>query len=366
MNNTSRNVAIAVGLIIGALASCIMSPKTARAQVMNPPAVGGSAAYATTAGTATNWVGSASLGSAALAASNDFAQSSVWGVNGTNATITASGGIVGLGASSAKVGGIAIGQGTTAGKGGAAFGSWTIAGNYGFAAGYYSEGGPGSFVYSDPGLTYDRSAITNGFSVRASGGTYFETPTFEVTGRFTAEGITSTGANTNTAATVWRSSGNETKASIDNETGAVVVRGEDSDLRYFAGGFRVQNTNLNASAVSSIQYAFLSPSASNPREVTIRWAMDTNSVHDGIVARIGPARSAGGLSQYIEIQLQTNSVITTSGTVRYYSQTFSTNYNGSASSEITAPGAWGFYLYNGSAGVATNLGAIVQIECASE
>ncbi|MBP7430729.1 MAG: hypothetical protein KBC05_14945, partial [Candidatus Hydrogenedentes bacterium] len=180
---------------------------------------------------------------------------------------------------------------------GAAFGHDTIAGDNGFAAGYGNVGGPGSFIYSDPGPTFDRSAITNGFSVRASGGTYFETPTFEVTGRFTgdavggdasrlpnvagnaglsdgeliawkelpgqadhglysvawneiagrsglgptndvtfarvtAEGITSTAANTNTAATVWRSSGNETKASIDNETGAVVVRGQDSDERY--------------------------------------------------------------------------------------------------------------------------------------
>ena len=452
-------------------------------------------------------------GSAALAASNDFARSSVWGYDGTNATITATGGgIVGLWASSAGVGGIAIGDATTAGNYGAAFGYATTAGDngaafgyvaaagdYGFAAGYYCEGGPGSFIYSDPGLTFDRSAITNGFSVRASGGTYFETPTFEVTGRFTgdavggdasrlpnvagnaglsdgeliawkelpgqadhglysvawsnvasmaglgtaaladvetnevpegyfgseytilransrdvwnadrqthivgwskdhyeewgataytaeetrrflgldttndvtfasvnAEGITSTAANTNTAATVWRSSGNETKASIDNETGAVVVRGEDSDLRYFAGGFRIQNANYKASAFSSPQYTFMSPTASNLREVTILWAMDTNSVHDGIVARIGPARSRGTVSPYIEIQLQTNSVITTSGTVRYYSQTFSTNYNGSATAALTAPGAWGFLLYNGSAGVATNLGAIVQIECASE
>ena len=184
--------------------------------------------------------------------------------------------------------------------------------------------------------------------------------------RVNAAGVTSTAANTNTAATVWRSSGNETKASIDNETGALVVRGEDSDLRYFAGGFRTQNANLNASAGSTVQYAFLSPSASNLREVTIRWAMDTNSVHDGIVARIGPARSAGGISPYIEIQLQTNSVLMTSGATRYYSQTFSTNYNGSATSTITAPGAWGFAFYNGSAGVATNLGAIVQIECANE
>lgn len=53
-----------------------------------------------------------------------------------------------------------------------------------------------------------------------------------VTNRLTAAGITSSGANTNTASTVWRSSGAVTTASVDNETGAVVVRGEDSDLRY--------------------------------------------------------------------------------------------------------------------------------------
>jgi hypothetical protein len=69
-------------------------------------------------------------------------------------------------------------------------------GNYGFASGLKGSGGDGSFIFSDSQyVDFNRSAHTNAFSVRASGGTYFDTPELEVTGTVTATAFT---LNTNT------------------------------------------------------------------------------------------------------------------------------------------------------------------------
>jgi hypothetical protein len=88
----------------------------------------------------------------------------------------------------------AFGEGTRALQWGAAFGLDSIAAEYalaigqaaeagilGASIGYRGKAGPGSFVFSSfqDAVSFDRSTKTNWFSVRASGGTYFETPSFE-------------------------------------------------------------------------------------------------------------------------------------------------------------------------------------------
>lgn len=109
----------------------------------------------------------------------------------------------------ATEGGVAMGEDSIAGNYGAAFGSYSIGGDYSFTAGTGGKAAFGSFVFADhsafPHL-FDRTAYTNWFSVRASGGTYFETPNLAVTGSVTAasyggEGVTNiwviTGIDTN-------------------------------------------------------------------------------------------------------------------------------------------------------------------------
>ena len=60
-------------------------------------------------------------------------------------------------------------------------------GNYGSVAGYRGKGALGSFVFSDStDADFDRAAYTNWFSVRASGGTYFDTPAATFTGMVAA------------------------------------------------------------------------------------------------------------------------------------------------------------------------------------
>jgi hypothetical protein len=89
--------------------------------------------------------------------------------------------------------GAAFGSGTTAGNSGAAFGENTTAGKLGFSAGRYAHGTTGSFVFADSASdVFDRTNSPNSFSVRAAGGTYFDTPTFEVTGGIILGGVTRT------------------------------------------------------------------------------------------------------------------------------------------------------------------------------
>jgi hypothetical protein len=84
--------------------------------------------------------------------------------------------------------GAAFGAGTTAGDYGAAFGVGTTAGKYGFSAGRYAHGSTGSFVFADSApVAFDRTNSPNSFSVRAAGGTYFDTPLFTVTGEVAVE-----------------------------------------------------------------------------------------------------------------------------------------------------------------------------------
>jgi hypothetical protein len=84
--------------------------------------------------------------------------------------------------------GAAFGDSTTAGYAGAAFGVDTTAGNFGFSAGRYARGSTGSFVFADSAsVDFDRTNSPNSFSVRAAGGTYFDTPLFTVTGEVAVE-----------------------------------------------------------------------------------------------------------------------------------------------------------------------------------
>lgn len=79
--------------------------------------------------------------------------------------------------------GAAFGYDTTAENYGAAFGYGTTAGDWGFSAGRNAHGSTGSFVFADSApVAFDRTESTNSFSVRAAGGTYFDTPLFTVTG----------------------------------------------------------------------------------------------------------------------------------------------------------------------------------------
>ena len=91
--------------------------------------------------------------------------------------------------------GAAFGVSTTAGDAGAAFGEGTTAGNLGFSAGWRGKGADGSFVFADSqNIDFNRTAHPDSFSVRAQGGTYFDTPTFEVTGDVTATSFTGDGS----------------------------------------------------------------------------------------------------------------------------------------------------------------------------
>jgi hypothetical protein len=84
--------------------------------------------------------------------------------------------------------GAAFGYNTAAGTCGAAFGDNTTAGEFGFSAGSYAHGTTGSFVFADSAAgAFDRTNSPNSFSVRAAGGTYFDTPLFTVTGEVAVE-----------------------------------------------------------------------------------------------------------------------------------------------------------------------------------
>ena len=84
--------------------------------------------------------------------------------------------------------GAAFGYDTTAGLFGAAFGRSTVAGDWGFSAGRDAHGTTGSFVFADSApVAFDRTNSPNSFSVRAAGGTYFDTPLFTVTGEVAVE-----------------------------------------------------------------------------------------------------------------------------------------------------------------------------------
>ena len=114
------------------------------------------------------------------------------------------GGLAFGGACEAGAAGIAVGVETKSDSGGAAFGFeseagkdalaagvQSVAGERGFAAGNRGKGAPGSFVFSDgEEADFNRLAYTNWFSVRAGGGTYYSTPTFEVTGDIEAASFT--------------------------------------------------------------------------------------------------------------------------------------------------------------------------------
>jgi hypothetical protein len=108
--------------------------------------------------------------------------------------------------------GFGAGYFNTVGEYGFGAGDNNIVGDYGFGAGRRGKGADGSFVFSDSEeADFDRTAHTNAFSVRASGGTYFLTPTFEVTGTNTAAAFTLDGVTI----TAWPS-GTTDHTALDN------------------------------------------------------------------------------------------------------------------------------------------------------
>jgi hypothetical protein len=91
--------------------------------------------------------------------------------------------------------GLAAGSSTIAGYKGVAVGDGGTSLEGGAACGYYPRAGVYSFVFSDREtnsigipVPFDRASVTNGFSVRASGGAYFYTPDLVATGSITAGG----------------------------------------------------------------------------------------------------------------------------------------------------------------------------------
>jgi hypothetical protein len=89
---------------------------------------------------------------------------------------------------------VRAGEGNTVREYGFVAGAGNIVGEVGFGAGLRGNGARGSFVFSDYQLAdFDRTAHENAFSVRASGGTYFETPMFEVSGTNKADVFTGSG-----------------------------------------------------------------------------------------------------------------------------------------------------------------------------
>jgi hypothetical protein len=138
--------------------------------------------------------------------------------------------------------GAAFGVGTTAGYAGAAFGDSTKAGDYGFSAGRYAHGSTGSFVFADSApVAFDRTNSPNSFSVRAAGGTYFDTPLFTVTGEVAAARIA---LGTNAAVTDWPQ-GTILGATIN---GPHTVATNDGILAFTVASFAQVDTNEVADA----------------------------------------------------------------------------------------------------------------------
>jgi hypothetical protein len=122
----------------------------------------------------------------------------------------------------AGISGAAFGNGTYAGEFGVAFGYGSISGQAGFSAGGNATGGDNSFIFADYVGTnaFDRSAYTNEFAIRASGGTYFDTPELEATGTVRAESF-AIGAGD--PITEWPEGGSATNATLLTHGGTNVT-----------------------------------------------------------------------------------------------------------------------------------------------
>ena len=127
-----------------------------------------------------NWLGGYSNSASTLYASNLV-------LTGNGPTVLARD-VMNMSAFSVGEYGVAFGYEPTARAYGAAFGHQPQAGEYGFSAGRYAiNTNVGSFVFADSTFyDFDRDPYPNSFSVRASGGTYFDTPEMVVTGAVTA------------------------------------------------------------------------------------------------------------------------------------------------------------------------------------
>jgi hypothetical protein len=171
--------------------------------------------------------------------------------------------------------GAAFGEGTTAGNYGAAFGENTTAGKLGFSAGRYAHGTTGSFVFADSASdVFDRTNSPNSFSVRAAGGTYFDTPLFTVTGEVAAARIA---LGTNAAVSNWPQ-GTILGATI-NEPHAVATNDGILAFTVTADGSGFPLTNdVSAAGYNVEQVGLLS--ASSVRAATDVYATNDVSARD--------------------------------------------------------------------------------------
>jgi hypothetical protein len=153
--------------------------------------------------------------------------------------------------------GAAFGVGTTAGFAGAAFGVGTTAGKYGFSAGRYAHGSTGSFVFADSApVAFDRTNSPNSFSVRAAGGTYFDTPLFTVTGEVAAARIA---LGTNAAVSDWPSGsgGNLTATNTPTSGQMLYASGTDNDTLYWGNAPEGGGTGGEAASMVITQMPYL-------------------------------------------------------------------------------------------------------------
>ena len=135
--------------------------------------------------------------------------------------------------------GAAFNSGSVAGFVGAAFGQTSVSGDYGFSAGYKGKGAAGSFVFSDfvDMVDFDRTAYTNWFSVRASGGTYFKTPDLTVTGTVTATSFNGSGSSLTGVLKPGNTNGWEvgSHAGLISTNGVVRIDAENKRTNTFGG-----------------------------------------------------------------------------------------------------------------------------------
>jgi hypothetical protein len=176
--------------------------------------------------------------------------------------------------------GFAAGESTSAGYAGFAAGAGSSAGNYGFAVGAAAKGADGSFIFADNsagGMPFNRTNSPNSFSVRAAGGTYFDTPLFTVTGEVAAARIA---LGTNAAVSNWPSGSGGITAETATNIAEAVVGGWVFD------GFRVATPAIvtNGAAhlwAESNAWWTLDVTGANTLTAAVPWVISTNGLAVG-------------------------------------------------------------------------------------
>jgi len=214
--------------------------------------------------------------------------------------------------------GFGAGYGNTVGNYGFGAGVLNTVGNYGFGAGNRARCADGSFVFSDlQSSAFDRTAHINAFSVRASGGTYFETPNLTSTGTvtatafigdgsqltgitggsggftnltFTGSGAVTGGAFTATTITLDRTAAWQT----DTFLGPRQDLGNGTAIVWEPTKYAAKWAPTNAATFS------MSENATYPRGDYKLWVTTTNAITFGAgIQRVGATFTAGGTNLWI-------------------------------------------------------------------